>query len=85
MITPPPSVVSDLTALVAETRGHNTIISTYQILDIIDEGKYPTTLFWLANYEKSRMRMLSCALRTAGFEPHTRKRGRHICSWKVTA
>jgi len=85
MIPIPLSVVSDPTALVAETRGNNTIISTCQILDTIDEGKYPTTLFWLANYEKGRMRMLSTALRKAGFEPHTRKRGHGVHSWKVTA
>lgn len=84
MITIPPSVVSDLTALVSETRGKNTIISTYAILDTIETGAYPVSLFWLANYDKGRNQALTLALKQTGLEPHTKKRDGAVRSWKVT-
>jgi len=83
MIPIPPSVVSDLTALVSETRGKNTIISTFAILDIINEGNYPVSLFWLANYDRAKNQALTLALKQTGLEPHTKKRDGAVRSWKV--
>lgn len=85
MITPPPSVLSDLSDLVAEIRGKNTILPNDLIISTIESGNHPTVSIWLSKYEKSRNMALATALKQAGLEPFTRKRSTVVRTWKVVS
>lgn len=80
----PSPVISDLTSLVAEIKGKDTIISTHKILDRVDETIHPEAATWIGDHEHNRIIRLCAALRKAGYEPHTKKRGGYVLSWKVT-
>jgi hypothetical protein len=79
----PPSVLDDLTCLVKNIRGKDTIISTYRIQEAMQTGQYPCILFWLAGYKKPNAR-LSCALvETKLVKPFGRNPAGVVRSWQV--